>query len=91
VTVELLRPARAARRGGRRAHWVRGKEKDTRTHQIRRIALDTETAVLLKEHRERVKARLEALDRPFTDDLFVFSGSKTPDHSEPHSWAKRLP
>jgi integrase len=68
-----------------RRNWVRGKEKDTKTHQIRRIALDTETVVLLKEHRERVKARLETVGRPFTDDLFVFSGSKTPDHSEPYS------
>ncbi|WP_245757696.1 hypothetical protein [Amycolatopsis xylanica] len=54
---------------------MRGREKDTKTNQIRRVALDTETLVLLKEHRERVKARVEALGRPFTDDLFVFSGS----------------
>jgi integrase len=68
-----------------RRNWVRGKEKDTKNHQIRRIALDAETVVLLKEHLDRVKTRVEALGRPFTDDLFVFSGSKTPGYSEPYS------
>ncbi|WP_216206948.1 tyrosine-type recombinase/integrase [Amycolatopsis aidingensis] len=68
-----------------RRNWVRGKEKDTKTHQNRRIALDSETVVLLKEHRKRVQKRLKELGRKFTDDLFVFSGTKTPDHSEPYS------
>lgn len=68
-----------------RRNWVGGKEKDTKTHQNRRIALDTETVVLLKEHRERVKARVKSLGRKFTGDLFVFSGTKTPDHSAPYS------
>ncbi|GAB3488564.1 hypothetical protein [Amycolatopsis cihanbeyliensis] len=31
-----------------RRNWVRGKEQDTKTHQNRRIALDSETVVLLK-------------------------------------------
>jgi integrase len=68
-----------------RRNWVGGKEKDTKTHQNRRIALDTETVVLLKEHRKRVEARLSELGRKFTEDKFVFSGSKTPDHSAPYS------
>jgi integrase len=68
-----------------RRNWVGGKEKDTKTHQNRRIALDTETVVLLKEHRQRVEARVTELGRKFTDDKFVFSGSRTPDHSEPYS------
>lgn len=68
-----------------RRNWVLGKEKDTKTHQNRRIALDTETVVLLKEHRERVKERVQALGLKFTGELFVFSGSTTPDHSEPYS------
>ena len=68
-----------------RRNWVRGKEKDTKTHQNRRIALDTETVVLLKEHKARVKKRVEALGLKFTEDLFVFSATKTPDHSEPYS------
>ena len=59
------------------------KEKRTKTHQIRFIALDAETIRLLREHRERVKARLALLGRKFTDDLFVFTGARTPDHSVP--------
>jgi integrase len=68
-----------------RRNWVGGKEKDTKTHQHRRIALDTETIVLLKEHKERVRRRVEAFGVTFSEDLFVFSSSKTPDHSEPYS------
>lgn len=68
-----------------RRNWVLGAEKDTKTHQNRRIALDSETVTLLREHRARVEARVKELDRPFTDDLFVFSNARTPDHSEPYS------
>ncbi|MGH3757108.1 tyrosine-type recombinase/integrase [Actinophytocola sp.] len=50
-----------------------------------RVALDAETLTLLREQRTRVEARLAALDRPFTDNLFVFSNARTPDHSEPYS------
>jgi integrase len=67
-----------------RSNWVNGKEKDTKTHQSRRIALDTETLVLLREQRERVQSRVESLDIEFSDDMFVFSGTKTPDHSQPY-------
>jgi integrase len=38
-----------------------GVEKGTKTHQMRRIALDSETVVLLRESRDRVRARLELL------------------------------
>ncbi|HKR51766.1 MAG TPA: tyrosine-type recombinase/integrase [Pseudonocardiaceae bacterium] len=48
-------------------------EKDTKTHQHRRIALDTETLSLLSEHRDRCEARAAALDLTLTDDGFVFS------------------
>ncbi|WP_026361548.1 site-specific integrase [Amycolatopsis nigrescens] len=68
-----------------RRNWVGGKEKDTKTHQNRRIALDSETVVLLKEQRARVQQRVKDLGVKFSNDLFVFSGSKTPDHSEPYS------
>lgn len=67
-----------------RSNWVNGKEKDTKTHQNRRIALDTETVVLLKEQRDRVKARIEELEQDFSDNLFVFTSTKTPDHSAPY-------
>jgi integrase len=68
-----------------RRTWVRGREKDTKTHQARRIALDSETVALLREHRERVSERLRALGTHLTDQTYVFSGSKTPDHSQPYS------
>lgn len=68
-----------------RRNWVRGIEKGTKTHQNRRIALDSETVVLLREHKERVRERVESVGSEFTEDLFVFGASKTPDHSEPYS------
>lgn len=68
-----------------RRNWVLGAEKDTKTHQNRRIALDSETVALLREHRARVEARLAELDVPFSEDLFVFSNARTPDHSVPYS------
>lgn len=67
-----------------RKNWVNGKEKDTKTHQNRRIALDTETLVLLKEQRDRVRERVEALGCEFSEDMFVFSSAKTPDHLQPY-------
>jgi integrase len=48
-------------------------EKDTKTHQHRRIALDPETLSLLSEHRHRCAERAAALDLELTDDAFVFS------------------
>ncbi|MFC5947054.1 site-specific integrase [Pseudonocardia lutea] len=68
-----------------RRSWVDGREKDTKTHQARRIALDSETVALLREHRARVAERLASLGTRLTDQSFVFSGQRTPDHSEPYS------
>ncbi|HEY6424224.1 MAG TPA: tyrosine-type recombinase/integrase [Pseudonocardiaceae bacterium] len=48
-------------------------EKDTKTHQHRRIALDPETLSLLGEHRHRCEERAAALGLALTDDAFVFS------------------
>lgn len=67
-----------------RHNWVNGKEKDTKTHQSRRIALDSETVALLREHRARVEARLDSLDGIFSSNLFVFTSSRTPDHATPY-------
>lgn len=41
--------------------------------------------VLLGEQPERVKDRVESLGIEFSDEMFVFSGTKTPDHSVPYS------
>jgi len=48
-------------------------EKDTKTHQQRRIALDQETVRLLVEHRERCVARAAAAHVALREDAFVFS------------------
>lgn len=59
-------------------NWVRGKEKDTKTHQRRRIALDSETVALLREQRDRVAERVGESGAEFRDDLFVFSSVEIP-------------
>ena len=59
------------------------KEKQTKTRQQRRIAIDPQTAALLLEHRERWAATLRAARLSlFRDDLFVFS--PVPDASSPY-------
>lgn len=65
-----------------------GKVKDTKTHQMRRIALDTETIVLLREHRDRCQRRMADLGIEFTDDMYVFSECTT---SIPASPTRRTP
>ena len=72
----------------RRSYILRkgiGVEKDTKTHQMRRIAIDSETVTLLREHRDRVRARLADLGAVFSEQTYVFAGVKTPDHSAPYS------
>jgi integrase len=66
-------------------HKGTGVEKDTKTHQMRRIALDSETVALLREHRERVQARVAELGSALTADAYVFAGVKSPDHGAPYS------
>lgn len=56
-------------------------EKDTKTHQMRRVALDETTTVLLRAHRERYRAVIAELGVQPRDDAFVFSYE--PDHSRP--------
>jgi integrase len=48
-------------------------EKDTKTHQQRRVALDAETVEVLREHRRRMEERAEALVLELADDARVFS------------------
>ena len=62
-----------------------GKEKDTKTHQMRRIALDSETTALLREHKERTRARLAKLGMDLTDDMYVFAGVRARDYTTPYS------
>jgi integrase len=62
-----------------------GVEKETKTHQMRRIALDSETVALLREYRQRVSNLLTELKQTLADDMYVFTGTQTPDHSKPYS------
>ena len=48
-------------------------EKDTKTHQQRRLALDAETVEVLRDHRERCEERARALGVELRPEAFVFS------------------
>ena len=56
-------------------------EKDTKTHQARRLAVDAATAHLLAEHRGAVDLRARIARAELGDDAFVFSDE--PDGSVP--------
>jgi integrase len=63
-------------------NWVElpsegGREKDTKSHQERTIALDKETVKLLKQYRRRQSDDLEQLGLELPDEAFVFSYSPT--------------
>jgi integrase len=49
------------------------KQKDTKTHQQRRIALDPESVTLLREHMARVDERAAMLKSQIPADAFLFS------------------
>jgi integrase len=57
------------------------REKDTKTHQQRRIALDAETVEVLRDHLRRCEERAEALGQRFRPHGYVFSPD--PDGSTP--------
>jgi integrase len=74
----------------------KGKEKDTKTHQMRRVALDSETVALLRAHKEWCRQELAKVDVELADDMFVFMNDryydaasrkyeKTTDATEPYS------
>jgi integrase len=50
------------------------KEKDTKTHALRRVSLDPATLVVLKAHRSRCRQRAKACGASVSDDSFMFSG-----------------
>lgn len=62
------------RRAIRREHGTLA-EANLKTHQQRRIALDSETAFVLRELQGRWMARLDALGQELTHRSYVFSGS----------------
>lgn len=62
-----------------------GTEKDTKTHQMRRIALDTETVGLLRELKDRWRKRLNNLGLELTNDMYVFTGYRQAVPTVPYS------
>jgi integrase len=50
-------------------------EKDTKTHQQRRVTIDPETVAVLTEHWDRCRSRAVALDLPLPQTAFVFSNA----------------
>jgi integrase len=55
--------------------WI---DKDTKSHQERRVVLDQATVVVLLAHRARLEMQLQELSIPFNEDSYVFS--LAPDH-----------
>ena len=52
---------------------ARGIEKDTKTHQMRRISLDAETVAVLAEHRTRYEEQVRAVGVEPSEQAFLFS------------------
>nr|WP_281352412.1 site-specific integrase [Phytoactinopolyspora alkaliphila] len=48
-------------------------EKDTKTHQQRRVVLDPESCDVLREHINRLRARVKKLDIDLSPDAYLFS------------------
>jgi integrase len=53
-----------------------GKVKSTKTHQMRRVALDSETVALLRAHKEWSQAELAKVGVDLEDDMFVFMSDR---------------
>ncbi len=62
------------RRAIRKEHGVLV-EAELKTHQQRRVALDAETAEVLREHVERARRRAASLDLDLAADAYLFSSS----------------
>ncbi|GGP42087.1 tyrosine-type recombinase/integrase [Saccharothrix coeruleofusca] len=72
----------------RRSYRLRrgvGVEKDTKTHQMRRIALDSETVVLLRSLKRRLCDRLTEAGTDFDREMFLFGGVRRFDPYQPYS------
>lgn len=59
--------------------YGKGKEKDTKTHQMRRVALDSETVALLRTHKAWCAAELAKIDIDLAEDMFVFMNGRAVD------------
>lgn len=54
----------------------KGTEKDTKTHQMRRVALDSETVALLRAHQEWSCTELAKVGVALTNEMFVFMNDR---------------
>jgi len=65
--------------------WIdgRGVEKDTKTHQMRRISLDPATVQVLTAHRENYEQRMRSLGLEPSRSAFLFSNE--PDFRTPYN------
>ena len=72
-------------RASYRLHHGVGVEKDTKTHQMRRIALDNEGVALLTEHKAACAQRLDELGIALDEDMYVFSAARSFDPTTPCS------
>jgi integrase len=54
----------------------KGKVKTTKTHQMRRVALDSETVALLRAHKEWSRKELAKIDVDLEDEMFVFMSDR---------------
>lgn len=65
--------------------WIdgRGVEKDTKTHQMRRISLDLATVEVLNAHRERCERQVRSLGLEPSGSAFLFSHE--PDFGKPYN------
>jgi len=61
--------------------WGAFVEKDTKTHSVRRIALDPTSVEVLHEHQKRAEKRAAACGTSVLEDTYVFS--RTADGSKP--------
>jgi integrase len=68
-----------------RRNYVRangeGHDKDTKSHQMRRLSIDAATVELIKRHRAGCEQMLAVLGFEIEDDQYVFSAE--PDHTRP--------
>jgi integrase len=56
-------------------------EKDTKTHQMRRLSLDPATVEVLTEHRHRYEEAMRQLGLEVRDDAFLFSYAPSRDRA----------
>ncbi|WP_243754289.1 tyrosine-type recombinase/integrase [Labedaea rhizosphaerae] len=68
-----------------RRSFVLGQEKDAKRHQMRRVALDSETVALLRDYQRWCAEELAKVDVELTDNMYVFMRARKKDPTAPYS------